>query len=57
MPKYRMMVSWPFAGATDDYGIEEFDSEEDAAQAAFDMACERISAWAEPVTDDEDEDE
>lgn len=54
MAKYRMMGSFGRAGDDTDFGIEEFDSEEDAAQAAWDFAVERVDAWAEIVEDDEE---
>lgn len=52
MPKFRLMasVSW-VAGSDADLGEGEFDSEEEAAQAAFEAAAERIDCWAEPVDD------
>lgn len=53
MPRYRLKanVNW-VANSEADFGVEEFDTEEEAQEAAFESACERLSAYAELVSDD-----
>lgn len=54
MPKYRLKASvgWN-ANSETDFGVEEFDDLEEAQQAAFESAAERLDAWAEEITDDD----
>lgn len=53
MPKYRLKASCDWiAGSDIEFGDEDFDNEEEAQNAAFESACERISAWADLVEDD-----
>lgn len=54
MPKYRLKASvhW-VANSEIDFGVEEFGSLEEAQQAAFESATERVDAWAEEATDDD----
>ena len=52
MPKYRMMSSYGFFGDETENGIIECDSQEIADEAAFDLACERVDAWAELIEED-----
>ena len=50
MPRYRLKanVNW-VANSETDFGEDDFDTQEEAQQAAFEMACERLSAYAELV--------
>ena len=47
-----MWASFGFAGDTTDLGETEADDEQDAANTAWDVASERIDAWAELIEDD-----
>ena len=55
MPRYRLKASvgW-VANSETDFGVEEFDNEDEAVEAAFESACSRLDAYAELVTDDDD---
>ena len=50
MPRYRLKASvgW-IANSEIDFGEEDFDTEEEAQEAALEMAMERLDAYAEPV--------
>lgn len=55
MAKFRLKANcgW-IANSETDFGVEEFDTLEEAQQAAFEAASERNDAWAEEITDEED---
>ena len=50
MPRYRLKASvgWVANSETTFYE-DDFDTEEEARQAAFEAACEALDAYAEPV--------
>lgn len=50
MPRYRLKanVSW-IANSETTFYEDDFDTEEEAQQAAFEAACEALDAYAEPV--------
>lgn len=54
MPKYRLKAAcgW-IANSEYDGGEKEFDTEEEAQDAAWEMACERIESWVELIEDEE----
>lgn len=54
MPKYKLMASYGFAGDETEVGEGEYENEDDAAQDAYDAACERVDAWAVLVADEEE---
>jgi len=54
MPKYRLLASYGFAGTDTEFGVLEFETEEDASKCAWDCACERVDAWVELVEDDDE---
>ena len=56
MPKCRLKasVSW-VAGSTTEMGEYEFDSEQEAQDAAFEAAAEQLDTWVELVEDEDDE--
>lgn len=54
MPKYKVGCSFGFVG-DDSEEIIEADSEQDALDQMWDYACGRISIWAEPISEEEDE--
>lgn len=56
MPRYRKWASFGFVGTDTDYGVEEFNNEDEAARAAYDEAIQQVDAWAELVVGDDDDD-
>lgn len=52
MPTYRIKacVGW-IANSLTDFGTIECDTEEDAAEGAWEIASEQLNVWLEEVTD------
>lgn len=52
MPKYKIYRGFGYVG-TDDYDIIDAESLEDAEEAAWQFAVERVESWAEEYNDED----
>jgi len=54
MPKFKLLASYGYAQTEEMDDCFEAETQEEADEVAWDLACERLSAWAEIVEEEEE---